>query len=230
MKKTDKKPRQVVSIRWKLIVYFAIFMAIALLVMWVFQVYLLNNFYELIKRREMVRSAQALSLHVEKEDLAIHAYDQALDGVMTVAVYRFEDGKATQVANVDATGQAGIALPEQQLDQYYRKAAENGGNFTGKFTFGGLEVKNNKLPLFTGKGGEDTVASRIRLVHLLLVEGENGSVYMLILIASMQPLSSTVQILRTQFIWISTILLICASIMVFYLYRHISSPLVRMNE
>ena len=73
MSKQDSQKRNGASIRWKLIVYFAIFVAIALLVMWVFQVYLLNNFYELVKRREMALSAQALSLHVSQEDLEIHA-------------------------------------------------------------------------------------------------------------------------------------------------------------
>ena len=63
-----------------------------------------------------------------------------------------------------------------------------------------------------------------------LIEGEDENVYLIVLNASLQPLSSTVQILKTQFLWISTILLICAGIIVFYLYRHISAPLVKMNE
>lgn len=216
-----------VSIRWQLVVSFVAFVAIALVVMWIFQVYLLNNFYEVIKKREMSRSAQALSTHIEQEDLDIHVYDQALDGVMAVGVYRFEGKDAMQIVNVDATGQAGISLPQNQLAKYFKKAAENEGNFTGKFTLGGVEVSNRELPLFAGKRGDH---SNIRLVHLQLVQGKDGNIYLIVLNASLQPLSTTVQILQTQFIWISTILLICAGIMVFYLYRHISSPLVKMNE
>ena len=74
-KEKQKKNRPVASIGWKLIVYFAIFVAVALLVMWVFQVYLLNNFYELIKRREMAHSATELANYIETENLDIHAYD-----------------------------------------------------------------------------------------------------------------------------------------------------------
>ena len=123
MKKNNlKKALNGVSIRWKLIAYFAIFVAIALMVTWVFQVYLLNNFYELIKRREMVRGAQTLSTHVENEDLNIYVYDQALDGVMAVGVYQFVGKNATEIINVDATGQAGIALPQNQLYKYFKMA------------------------------------------------------------------------------------------------------------
>ena len=232
MKKNNlKKALNGVSIRWKLIAYFAIFVAIALMVTWVFQVYLLNNFYELIKRREMVRGAQTLSTHVENEDLNIYVYDQALDGVMAVGVYQFVGKNATEIINVDATGQAGIALPQNQLYKYFKMAADNEGSFTGIFTLGGVEVNKREIPFFTNIKGNSPSENSIRLVHLQLVEGEkDGSIYLIVLNASMQPLSSTVQILRTQFLWILVILLICAAFMVFYLYRHISSPLVKMNE
>lgn len=231
MKKNERKKRNGVSIRWKLIVYFAIFVAIALLVMWVFQVYLLNNFYEVIKKREMARSAQILSLHVKQEDLEIHTYDQALDGVMGVAVYHIQGRTVSQLSSVDATGQAGETLPTEQVFQFCKRAAENGGSFAGKFTFGGLEVKDHKwLPFIDKDGKTQSGGSNVRLLHLQLVEGDGESAYLIVLNASLQPLSTTVQILQTQVVWISTILLICAGIMVFYLYRHISSPLVKMNE
>lgn len=231
MKKCDRKKRVGFSIRWKLIVYFAVFVAIALLVMWVFQVYLVNNFYELVKRREMVRSAQTLSLHLDRDDLDIHAYDQALDGVMGVEIYRITEKEVTQLVSVDATGQVGNTMGAEQIIRLCQKAAENDGSFTGRFTFGGLEVDDGRRPPFADKQDKpQSNISNIRLIHLKLVEREEDSAYLIILNAGLQPLSSTVQILKTQFIWISTILLICAGIMVFYLYRHISSPLVRMNE
>ena len=228
MKKSEQKKRNGVSIRWKLIVYFAIFVAIALLVMWVFQVYLLNNFYEFIKRREMAHSAKELANYVEHETLDVHAYDHAMDGVMGVAIYRIDRDASVQVISVDATGQTnGIALPSEQLEKYYQKAAENGGSYTGNFTFGGVEVPGRVLPAFQI---EKDTSPGVRLMHMRLVEGKSGSIYLVLLNAARQPLSTTVQILQTQFLWIFSILLICAAVMVFYLYRHISAPLVKMNE
>ena len=227
-KEKQKKNRPVASIGWKLIVYFAIFVAVALLVMWVFQVYLLNNFYELIKRREMAHSATELANYIETENLSVHAYDQALDGVMAVAIYQVDRGIPKQVLSVDATGQTtGITLPTKQLERYYKKAAENGGSYTGNFTLGGIEVPGSALPAFQLKPDN---SPGVRLMHMRLFEAESGNVYLILLNAARQPLSTTVQILQTQFLWILSILLVCAAIMVFYLYRHISSPIVKMNE
>lgn len=230
MRKIKRKiSRTGVSIRWKLLLYFAIFVAVAVFVMWVFQVYLLNNFYELIKRREMTHSASELAGYVEDDALGLHAYDQAMDGVMAVAIYRMERGSTPkQIISVDATGQTtGISLPEQQLDKYYQKAVENKGSYTGNFTFGGVEVPGRAFPIFQFN---QNAYPGVRLMHMRIVQGESGSIYLILLNAALQPLSTTVQILQTQFFWILSILLVCAAIMVFYLYRHISSPLVNMNE
>ena len=227
MKLTERKKRNGVSIRWKLIVYFAIFVAIALLVMWVFQVYLLNNFYELIKRRSMAHSATELAAYIEDETLNVYAYDYAADGVMSIAIYRMDRDAPVQMLSIDATGQtAGIMLPKQQLMKYYKKAAENEGSYTGHFTFGGVEVSGRAAPFRFKPKDQPSV----RLLHIRLVQGNSGNIYLILLDAAPQPFSTTVEILQTQFLWILSILLVCAGVMVFYLYRHISSPLVKMNE
>ena len=229
MKKDNQKTeRRSVSIRWKLIVYFAVFVAVALLVMWIFQVYLLNNFYELVKRRAMAYNAAELSAYIEDEALDMHAYDYAMKGVMAIAIYRMDRDAPVQVFSVDATGQtAGIELPTQQLIKYYQKASENGGRYTGHFTFGGVEISGRTFPTLPFQHNDSSGA---RLMHMRLAQGSSGSIYLILLDAAPQPLSTTVQILQTQFLWILSILLVCAGVMVFYLYRHISSPLVKMNE
>ena len=52
-KQKHLKHTQGISIRWKLAMYFGIFVAIVLIVTWLFQVYLLDTFYEQAKEREM---------------------------------------------------------------------------------------------------------------------------------------------------------------------------------
>ena len=80
-----------ISIRWKLIVYFAVFVAISIFVMWGFQVYLLSNVYEFSRRRELERSAQEISKYIGHEELNKQAYDHALDSIMSVTVYRVDE-------------------------------------------------------------------------------------------------------------------------------------------
>ena len=43
-----------ISVRWKLAVYMSVFVAIVLLVMWMFHVFLLDTFFRSVKKSEMM--------------------------------------------------------------------------------------------------------------------------------------------------------------------------------
>lgn len=232
MKKV-KKHLSATSIRWKLELYLAVFIAIVLVVTWVFQVYLLNTFYEHIKKRELQQSAAELADFVEQDDLAMRAYSYALNCTMSVSIYRIEGETTKELVNVDATGKNGFTLTDEMIAKYYRRAQENGGSYLGKFTFGGFEVDKGNSDRFSFDGMLDSVrvqTENIRLVCAQLTTTDSGCTYIVLLNTGLQPLDSTVKTLQTQFIWIAVILLIAAFVMTFLLYRRISAPLVRMNE
>lgn len=220
-----------ISIRWKLALYFGVFVAIMLAVTWVFQVYLLDTFYERAKEDEIERSAQELSEVLESDRLTMEVYAQALKSSTSISIYRLENGSATLVASQDSTGDPGLPAGQETLSDYYRMANENGGTYLGYFGIGGYEVRRAGFSDIVFGGGSDALRrDGVRMVHVRIAEGESNATYMILLDSATQPMGSVVQMLRTQFLWITTILLICAAVMVFLLYRHISSPLVRMNE
>lgn len=222
-----------ISIRWKLAAFLGVFIALVLMVTWVFQVYLLNAFHEHVKKNELRESSMALSEYVTSDELPMRAYSYALNGTMSVAVYHIEGETATPIVNVDATGKSSMPMSDRMLSDFYRMAHANGGTYLGQFTFGGFEV-NKENGFFPFENEEEAVSNispkNIRLIHVQLVRQNDQESHLIILDTSLQPLESTVQILQTQFFWIAIILLICAGVMVFLLYRHISAPLVRMNE
>ncbi len=222
--KISWKRRRGISIRWKLAFYLSVFIAVVVLVTWLFQIYLLNTFYEHIKKKELATVADSLVEQIESEDLKLIAYRHAVEGSMTVAVCRFEDGYPKTVVNIDATGRHGLMLSPTLITGLLRTANENGGNYLGRF-FGPEEVAGAPDAVIESDSKE-----AIRLMCLATAEGKNGESYLVILNTGLQPVSSTVQILQTQFVWITAVLLVCAVFMVVILYRHISAPLVAMNE
>lgn len=226
------------SIRWKLVVYFALFVAVSIFVMWIFQVYLFNSFYEIIRRREMIHSAEALAAYVESEDLQERTDDHAKDSFIGIAVYKITGGKFIQIAQADKLGEDDVVLSPQQtakaLEKYYQKLDAEENVYTGYFTLGGGELSRQEISLFRFGGGRNASGthnySNIRLVHIQLAQSETGQEYLIVLNVSMRPLESTTLILRTQFIWVFSILLIFAGVMVWLLYLHISTPLMKINN
>ena len=237
MRKKNKKGNSSrVSIRWKLIVYFAVFVAVSILVMWAFQVYLLSNVYEFTKRREMAHSAQELSKFIGEQALEPQAYDHALDGIMAVTIYRVEgSGSFQQIIDIDPTDQpdASAELEQTILNRYYSKVRENNGSYTGNFTVNGVEIPRSDLQIIrlgASASSHKNSLDNIRLIHLQIATDEEGQEHLIMLNASLQPLNSIVKILRALFIVVFSALLVLAGIMVWILYRRISSPLININN
>ena len=77
--KTLKEKMAGLSIRWKIASYLAIFIAFVLVITWVFQVFLVNVFYEQVKKGELTDAGETIGIHVESRDLSRIAHDCAVE-------------------------------------------------------------------------------------------------------------------------------------------------------
>ena len=235
-----RRAKNRISIRWRLATSMAFFVAFVLIMVWVFQIFLLDVFFRSIKKSEMRDAAQNLIAVLESDQLKSQAFTEAVDHSLCVMVYRVGQDRVEQITNVDATGSNVImSLSNEQIGGLYQKAQENGGSCFSRIAFGGHEVNEgtdvgalfDRYEINDASGRPIRVPSKnVRMVYLKLAATPTGEQYLILLDASMYPLDSTVDTLSMQFFWIGTIILIIAGIMVFMLYRHITEPLIRMNE
>jgi len=225
------------SIRWRLAIYTVTFGLVILAITWVFQVFLLDMFFRSVKQGEMRESARELVRDLETESLPLTAYSAAMDHSLCVIVYRIDGDNISQIVNVDATGSNVIvAFDRQRLTKFYTRAHENGGAFFSHFAFGGHELKSevdldyffDKFQFNDKNGNPIRVPPKnVRMVYVQIEERGDDHRYLILLDASVQPLDSTVRTLTLQFGWIAAIILLLSSIMVYFMYRHISKPLIR---
>lgn len=192
-----------ISVRWKLAVYMSVFVAIVLLVMWMFHVFLLDTFFRSVKKSEMEETADLLESKIGAEDLESAAYSEAADHSLCVMIFRIDESTANEIVNVDATGSNLImSISSERLGHFYRKAHENGGSCFSRITFGGFEVAEDelidKLPFQNENGGNKIPTKNIRMVYVRLTQTAENESYMILLDASVQPLDSTVRTLMTQ--------------------------------
>lgn len=227
-----------VSIRWKLAAYMSVFVAVILIVTWLFQVFLLDTFFQSIKEGEMRDSALSLAEKVGENDLEIAAYQEAIDHSLCVVIFHLKEGSSYHkpIVSVDATGSnVALSLSEKRLKDFYDRAYENNGGCSAVITFGGIEVDSEgileKLPFGQDENGHNRIPLKnIRLLQVQLATDSQGEQYMIVLDASIQPLDSTVQTLVRQYGWIAAIVLMIAAITVLLLYQKISEPIIQMNE
>ncbi|MBQ9760836.1 MAG: HAMP domain-containing protein [Clostridia bacterium] len=227
--------RRPVSIGWKLAFHIIVLTGLAVLVTWVFQVFLLDKFYEVTKRRELRRSAEILSQNIDDPEMKEIASDLAIESTMRVFVYQITDTGKNLLVDVDATGGIGIYPEHEKIFNLVTRARENDGIYIGKIHFAGDETRDENAFDFWLEGENQVQYERIkagntRLVCVKVTQNQSGAPCIILLDAALFPLDTTVHSLEMQFIWIAGFLLIFAIFSVCSLYRRISKPLIRMNE
>lgn len=231
MNKIEKIKRHPLSIRWKLVVHLSILTAVILFIMWFFQAYLLDPFYETTKRRELSESANVIAKSINHEDLKSIVYDHAVDCSMRVFVYRVTDNGIRLMVDVDATGGEAHTPQNANLKELFERAqSDEDGIYIGKITIDGTERKDPPFEILNiDDDYRKILAENTRLICVKLTQNEAGETCFIVMNTSLLPLNSTERTLEMQFVWISIFVLIVAVITVLLLYRSISKPLIEMT-
>ena len=237
MKKADRRICGI-SISWKLFAFLAGFVAFMMVVIWIFQVLMLDNFYKNTKREELEKISLAIGEYVDTEYLGDAVYSCAVDYVTCIRVFKISDGlNAVEVASADVAADCTIHnIPPMQLNnklnQYYHAALENDGVFTetseidsrtGRFW---SDSTDRKEPLFNFIDG---APSSLVMVYNRLVTSESGISYMILLNAALTPVDATVNTLKIQFYWIAGVMLLGALMLAVLISKNISKPIQKMN-
>lgn len=232
---SGKAPRRRISLRVYLIVFMLLFLAVVLLVTWLFQVVLLDAVYEGVRRRDLKRAAGLISDALGEDNLSDVVYETAMDGVMSILVYRIDGERATEIVSENATvGSKPLFITPEGMSELYVKAVSEGGSYHAKVTFGGALVEHSfvqsLLPTDPGESDSFVTPEMLNLLYVQISEDAAGSQYMLLLSTALSPLTSMVNTLQRQFVWIFGILLALAVLLTVPMSKHISRPIVRMNQ
>ena len=254
---TNKKG---VGIQWRLMGYLSVFVAFSILVLWVFQVWMLVPFYENVKRREMQQTADILcavlgnNQTLQEPDLITlkdSVWDCAEEYSMCITVWRVEDGRARYVTKADVSDHCIIHKVSggRQFGELYRYADENEGSYSCKVKFhkdgmiwmddeNNVHTPDNSHPgqweeSDTEVPEDDVFPSDnkdVSAIHMRLTQGADGKEYIILLDSELSPVSATVSTLKAQFYLIAALLLGAALLLAYLMSRRISRPLVRMSE
>lgn len=212
--KTDhKNRRRVSSISWRLFGALAIFIVLILIVIWIFQVVLLNIFYKKSKLDEFYRAENEIIETIEDRDnLKKTIYSHSIDSDMCIRVFRVVDGSAKEI--VSSRSNSGCVIhniSNDGLSRIYKTAEKNGGRYIRKI--------NSKL--------SDKQASST--IYASVIEN-GGNKYVLMFDSDLTPFNATVQTLEMQFGWIMVILIVGALVWALFVSRIICLPMRKMSR
>lgn len=211
---SDKRnSRRGIGISWRLFGVLLVFIIVTLLIIWIFQVVLLNKFYEKSKIDEFKDTDSAIVATLEnRSDLENTVYSYSVKYKECIRVFKVKNNIATEIISSDVNFGCVIHhISMNELSNLYTKALSNNGIF-----------------IKTMKSSENT-PSEIGTIYVSIQKLESGAEYVIILNSELVPLSATVSTLERQFGWITCILIICTVFIVILLSRLICAPMERMS-
>ena len=206
--------RHAAGISWRLFGLLTVFVALILVVIWIFQVVLLNRFYEDSKLDEFAATKQSVFGALESgKDIRAAVYTGSVDTDACVRMFRINKGRAEEIADSDVNAGCFIHhVTGEALALLYEQALANGGEYTRR-----IVNPNDK-------------SSLTNTIHVSVQDGSDGYQYVLMQDSELLPLKATVVTLERQFGWIMCILIMGALIMALLLSRLICIPLQRMSR
>ena len=218
--------RKKVGIRWRMFAALALFVALILLVLWLFQIRLLSAFYEREKFSELREGAASLKGYLGEADRQEKMEEYAREKGICVRVFALERERAELIADASVTPHCVIHhLPAEVLVTLYNGARENGGVYEKRFEFN-EDIGDREPGRFPAFPMRDTT---VNAIHARLVTHE-GNEYLMLLDSEMTPVEATVRTLEKQFVWIAGILLAASFLFAFLLSRVVAKPLIRITK
>lgn len=228
----NKKLITTPGIKWKVFGYFALFVAILVLLLWLFQIVFLESFYKAIKTQNIKSAAASISDSLNSDN-----YKAVLEGIarkneMCVLVLNLGE---EVVYSVDIMPSCTIHhLKADQLYQLYEVAKTQDvvilEDVDEMQRWGNLLKDDGHRDLFAMP---PTGAMRTKdqsMIYAMVVETDDGQNVLILLNTMITPVSSTVETLRIQLIWITGILIVLSAVIALLLSLKITRPIVKTND
>ncbi len=225
MKKSDR-PRAAWGIRPRMMLYLTGFVVFLILLLWLFQVVWLDEFYRWDKQRQTKMTAELLCQHTadgELDTLIDYLAERSSCCILVVdergrILHESPDDKACLIHR----------LPSRELNRWCSRVPDE-GMLTELLMMPGPEAPSQTPPFvhdwFPPPFRQDR-ESLLGIRRVMLADGAPG--YLLIN-TIITPLDSTVQTLRLQLMLVTAVLLVAAVALAFIISRRVTRPIIRVN-
>ena len=210
---------------------FTLFIGVLL---WFFQTTFLNSFYIIIKEQELRNAANHISEYIDDDEL----YAVTLKKVRNIGadiLISTEEGRV--ILKISQIG-------SDSLNRFSREACVR--SFAATVNEGGERtvtiIHNLQVEPFENEAYKENRDSNFgffvpfdkivpnSIVFSKVVESENSSPKLIMLIVDMAPLDSTVETLRFQLVWVTGIMVCLSLVLAIFLSRTLSKPIVSINK
>lgn len=216
-----------VGIKWTLFLSFVLFSVTMLVLLWLFQVVFLDDFYRAIKTRSLSSASDVIVKNIGSSSLDTLFTWIRQDEEISV---RLVDTDGRDVfASEDLPGNSLIRLQSAELAMMRERALAAGGSYTDILSRNFDRIRTAPGGFIDRQAPRDSAPQQI-LVSVRTVTLGDGRKATLFLNTVLTPVNSTISTLRTQLLAITLIMILLSLTLALLLSRRVAGPLVRINN
>ncbi len=230
--KLFKEKLRLHSVKVKIFTAFMIFGGLMLLLLWIFQVQFLDQFYQMSKKHSVKRAAEQIN-----EVLTTEYFKESIDEIarqndLCVSILN-EDYIELYTSNRRDPRCMIDKMKQEELEGLYEEALANQGSASQLIT---TDEKRTQWIFGLPQEGDEAQDSfqkgkgiqNITYASVLNVYDETSLI--VLVNAEISPVNATVEAIRTQLIIITIILLILAMLLAYLSARKIAKPIITIND
>lgn len=237
--KPDKNYTKI-SVKWRIFISISTFSLILILLLWLFQVVFLNDFYKSVKTRQIQTTAHEVATNIASNHLSDFIDDKSENSdyciqviAMSTATIYYENKQNRSVCGYLISGW-------EDIWELYWEAKNNGGRvirdqkdniFNGKFNdfsrqydlYGDKE--DGEIPKF-----EINVMKEVESITYGEIVESHETDYLVLVNSRITIVNELAETIRTQLIIICIIVLVASLLIAFVISSLIAKPIVKINE
>ena len=194
------------NLHQKIFTYLIIFSLLIVASIWIFQIFFLNNYYEAIKTNELYDTIKTIKSEYDKDSTSIQEL---------LEKYSFDRGVCAEVYNDNEVYYTSNPMSRGCLNFFDRDQGIN----KKKIEFISSNESEFKLRIVTERDDNKIILMGIKL-------DDHKTIF---INTSIEPIDSTVQILKNQFITITIIVIIMSLILAYFIAKKLSKPISKLT-
>lgn len=237
-----KKKRVQFGIRWKMLAIILTFVFLFSVVIWVFQIQMLNYFYQGVKYKEIDRTVELIK-DAPMDNLRIieTVSERAEETYDDIWVYRVEKETVNEdrpIVFSEGSHDSHAVFLQREFDELYIEAKENQNKYIGVFSIKYFNPNSYyEFKIIEDNKGNSTGLPRVsrnirevNAIQLNILPLEDGTELLIVQRSNLAPMMALVNTIQTQVLFTSGVLIIFSIILVILLSRMITKPIVNINN